>query len=74
MENELIEKYSRDFSTDHAYAQLSVVSILRESVAEFVSLIPEIEMLPKGRKNEIEEQIVLFGLMLFDQGREHYKK
>ena len=66
----LIEKYSKDFSTDEVHGQLSVVQILRETVAEFVSDIPELASLPKERKDEIEEKIVLFGLTTFDQGRE----
>jgi hypothetical protein len=66
----LIEKYSNDFSTDKAYGQLSVVQIMRESIADFISDIPEIEALPKDRKDHIEEQILLFSLMCFDQGKE----
>jgi hypothetical protein len=69
MNNELIAKYSRDFSTD-VHGQLSVVDILRESVAELVSMIPEIEALPKERKEQIEEQIVLFSLAIHDEASE----
>ena len=64
--NELIAKYSRDFSTD-SHGQLSVVEILRESVAELVSMIPEIAALSEDRKNQIEEQIVLFSLAIHDE-------
>jgi hypothetical protein len=64
--NELIAKYSRDFSTD-VHGQLSVVEILRESVAELVSMIPEIAVLSEDRKNQIEEQIVLFSLAIHDE-------
>jgi hypothetical protein len=67
----LIDKYSKDFTTDKSHGQLSVVDILRESVAELISLIPEINDLPEGRKEEIEEKIVRFSLALYDEGREH---
>jgi|SRR5580704_4737170 hypothetical protein len=66
----LIEKYSKDFSTDKAYGQLSVVEILRDSVSELVGRIPELDSLKLKRKKEIEEQITLFTLALYDQGRE----
>jgi hypothetical protein len=71
IQDELLAKYERDYSTDFALGQLSVVQILRETVAEFVSDIPEIASLPKARKEAIEEKIMFFALMTFDQGREH---
>ena len=66
----LLMKYSRDYSTDKTYGQLSVVDILRESVAELVSMIPEIEALSKERKDAIEEKIVLFALGIYDEAKE----
>lgn len=64
--NDLLAKYSRDFSTD-VLGQLSVVDILRESVAELVSMMPEITALSEERKDQIEEQIVLFSLVIHDE-------
>jgi hypothetical protein len=69
IQDELLAKYERDYSTDLALGQLSVVEILRETVNEFVSDIPEIASLPIPRREKIEEQIMLFALMTFDQGR-----
>jgi len=69
-DQELITEYSQDFSTDKAYGQLSVVQILRETVADLVSRIPEIERLSEKRRNAIEEQIMLFNLSIFDQGKQ----
>jgi hypothetical protein len=65
----LIEKYSKDFSTDFAYGQLSVVQILEETINELISDIPELNILPKERKDQIEKQILIFSLTCFDQGR-----
>jgi hypothetical protein len=70
MTHELIEKYSRDFSTDKTYGQLSVVDIMKETVAELVSAIPEILMKENSRE-ELENKLLLFGLELYDEGREH---
>jgi len=69
-DQELITEYSQDFSTDKAYGQLSVVQILRETIADLVSRIPEIERLSEKRRNAIEEQIMLFNLSIFDQGKQ----
>jgi hypothetical protein len=68
--HDMITKYSRDFSTDQALGQLSVVEILTDTVAELVSDIPEIMSLPKRRQEQIERKILLFSLICFDQGRE----
>jgi hypothetical protein len=68
-EQELLDKYLQDFSTDKVYSQLSVVQILRESVAELVAFIPELRALPDARQDEIEEKIVLFSLMIHDQAK-----
>jgi hypothetical protein len=69
--DKLIEKYKRDFSTDKTYGQLSVVDILRESIDELVSIIPEIAALPKERKEEVEAQILIFCISLYDEGRNY---
>jgi hypothetical protein len=69
IQDELLEKYEQDFSTDKALGQLSVVQILRETTAELVSDIPEIRGASQERRAEIEEKIMLFALMTFDQGR-----
>lgn len=66
---DLIGKYSRDFSTDQTYGQLSVVDIMRESIAEVMARIPEINALPENRKEEIEDQILLFGLTIHDDAK-----
>jgi hypothetical protein len=64
MTNELIAKYSQDFSTDKSYGQLSVVEILRETVEELIS-----DILMEKQRDVIEEKLLLFGLTCFDQGR-----
>jgi hypothetical protein len=68
-DEQLLAMYSRDFTTDKSYGQLSVVSILTESVAQLTDLIPEIATLPVERKAQIEEKIVLFTLSLYHEGR-----
>jgi hypothetical protein len=63
---DLIKKYENDFSTDKAYGQMSVVDILKESIAELMSSIPEINNLSGGRKEDIEGQLLLFALGIYD--------
>jgi hypothetical protein len=70
IQDDLLAKYGRDYSNDEAYGQLSVVDILTESVVDMVSLIPEISNLPQARREKIEEMIMLFGLSVYDSGKE----
>jgi hypothetical protein len=67
--DELLAMYSRDFNTDKPYGQLSVVSILTESVDQLCDLISEIKSLPQARRASIEQQIMLFTLSLYHEGR-----
>jgi hypothetical protein len=39
-------------------------------VVDMVSLIPEISNLPQARREKIEEMIMLFGLSVYDSGKE----
>jgi hypothetical protein len=67
---DLIELYSRDFSTDKVHGQLSVVDIMKETVAELVSSIPE-TLMKENNREELENKLLLFGLELYHEGREH---
>jgi hypothetical protein len=62
---DLIKKYEKDFTTD-SNGQLSVVEILRESVADLISFIPELSNVTEQRKEAIEKQLLLFALGVYD--------